>query len=242
MDLTMLVVAAETKRLVMTRYAAPEVIACPYCEQRFLRHVLRSFNSCCQVTYSDGSATGALENVIITESRCTRCQKVTEHVEDLPALRIKSMEPFWRKWFVKQQYLYLPHASIDVYFELFDKTDVVQEKRNWAVKAYRSYNQNFLVYGQERAASDEMKQRYRDMTDFILGHPPTSTVEEYKLICADIFRLRGNFLRSNQMYDTVLAEKFDYIVEQGNRWCDANNASLMAIQKQSQLREAKEAV
>ena len=160
-----------------------------------------------------------------------------------PALQVKPLKPFWRNWFVKQdEYLLIPHASIDVYFELFDNTDGVQEKRNYAVKAYRRYNQNFLMYGKERIASVEMQHRYREMTVFLLAHPLTPIYEEYNLLCADIYRLRGDFSHAKKIYDNVIDEKFEYVFEQGMRWCDANNASLMAIKEYSQQNQIKEAV
>jgi hypothetical protein len=86
-----------------------------------------------------------------------------------------------------------------VYFELFDNTAEIQEKRSCAVKAYRLYNQNFLMYGKERIASDEMQHRYREMTDFLLAHPPIPIYEEYNLLCADIYRLRGDFSRAKNI-------------------------------------------
>jgi hypothetical protein len=189
-----------------------------------------------QVTYSDGSTTSALSNILINETRCLQCQNIIHNVQDLPALQTKAVKPFWRPWFAKEEkYLLIPRASIDVYFELFDGTHDIQEKRYWAVKAYRCYNQNFLMYGKERIASVEMQQRYREMTDFLLAHPPTPKYEEYHLLCADIYRLRSDFKRANNMYNLVIGGKFDHIVEQGRQWCDANNASLMAIKEKSQL-------
>tara|TARA_R110002167_G_scaffold137654_1_gene324731 strand:- start:30254 stop:30856 length:603 start_codon:yes stop_codon:yes gene_type:complete len=198
-----------------------------------------------EVTYSDGNTKFGINNIIVYETRCIQCQNIIRDVGDLPALQVKPLMPFWRNWFVKQEeYLLIPHASIDVYLELFDNTAEVQEKRNWAVKAYRLYNQNFLMFGKERIARVEMQHRYREMTDFLLAHPPTPIYEEYNLLCADIYRLRGDFSRCKKIYDTVIEDKFEHVVEQGRRWCDSNNASLMAIKEytqQSQIKEANEA-
>jgi hypothetical protein len=227
----------------MTRFAEPDLIGCPHCHQKYHRAVLCSFNLIWQVTYSDGSTTSGINNIIVYETRCIQCQNIIRDVEDLPVIQIKNLKPFWRNWFVKQEeYLLIPHASIDVYFELFNKTGKVQEKRNWAVKAYRLYNQNFLMYGKERIASIEMQHCYREITDFLLAHPPTPTYEEYNLLCADIYRLRGDFLRSKKMYDMVIAENFDPIVSQGRQWCDSNNTSLMAIKEYTQQSQIKEAI
>jgi hypothetical protein len=220
----------------MTRYAEPDIIACPHCEQKYHRTVLCSFNTNWQVTYSDGSTALGIDNIIVYETRCIQCQRIIRDVNDLPALQATPLKPFWRNWFVKQEeYLSIPHASIDVYFELFDQSNVEQEKRDWAVKAYRRYNQNFLMYGKERIASVEMQQRYREMTDFILAHPPTPLYEEFHLLCADIYRLRSDFTRSKREYDKIIDENFDHIVYQGRQWCDAQNASLMAIKDKSSL-------
>jgi hypothetical protein len=227
----------------MTRFAEPELICCPHCHQKYHRQVLCSFNGLWQVTYSDGSTTSGINNIIVNETRCIQCQNIIRDVQDLPALQVKPLKPFWRNWFVKQdEYLLIPHASIDVYFELFDNTDAVKEKRNYAVKAYRRYNQNFLMYGKERIASVEMQHRYREMTDFLLAHPPIPIYEEYNLLCADIYRLRGDFSRAKKIYDTVIDEKFEHVVEQGRQWCDSDNASLMAIKEYTQQSQIKEAV
>ena len=116
-----------------------------------------------------------------------------------------------------------------MYFELFDNTDVVQEKRNWAVKAFRHYNKNLLMYGKERIASVEMQHRYREMTDFLLAHPPTPTYEEYNLLCAVIYRLRGDFLHSKKMYEMVVVENFECLVWQLRQRCDAHYADFIVI-------------
>jgi hypothetical protein len=227
----------------MTMFAKPDTIACPHCSQKYHRQVLCSFNSMWQVNFSDGSTKSGIENIIVWETRCIQCQQIIRNVQDLPALPVNPLKPFWHRWFVKEEkYLLIPHASIDVYFELFDKTDVEQEKRNWAVKAYRRYNQNFLMYGKERIASVEIQQRYREMTDFILTHPPTPMYEEFHLLCADIYRLRSDFSRSKKTYDMVVDEKFEHIVWQANQWNDAANASLMAIKDRSQLNVVERAV
>ncbi len=214
----------------MMRFAVPDTIACPHCEQRFLRHVIMSFDSCWQVTYSDGGVTGALANFIITESRCTHCQTVIENIDDLTVIENKSVSSFWRKWFlVPDEYLYLPQASFDVYFELFERADVIDEKRNWGVHAYRQFNQSYLVFGNERLPSENDKQCYRKTSDFILAHPIAPPIAEYTLLCADIYRLRSEFSVSKKMYSTVVDENFSHIVEQGKHWCDTSNTSLMAI-------------
>lgn len=220
----------------MTRYAEPDIIACPHCAQKYHRTVLYSFNTNWQVTYSDGSTALGIDNIIVYETRCIQCQRIILDVNDLPALQAKHLKPFWRGWFVKQEeYLSVPHASIDVYFELFDQTKEEQVKLKWAIKAFRRYNQNYLMYGKERIARVEIQQGYRELTDFILDHPPTPIYEEFHLISADIYRLRGDFLRSKKVYDMVIDEKFDHIVWQGKRWCDAKNASLMVVKDKSQL-------
>ena len=216
----------------MTLFTEPDLIGCPHCPQKYHRQVLCSFNNFEQVTYSDGSTTSGISNIIVYETRCIQCQNIIRNVQSLPALQVKPLKPFWRNWFVKpDEYVLIPHASIDVYFELFYIAAEVQEKRSWAVNAYRLYNQNFLMYGKERIASVVKQHSYRKTTDFLLAHPPTPMYEEYNLMCADIYRLRGDFSRSKKIYNTVINEEFEHVVEQGKQWCDTNNASLMAIKE-----------
>jgi hypothetical protein len=227
----------------MTRYAKPDIIACPHCAQKYHRPMLYSFNTNWQVTYSDGSTALGIDNIIVYETRCIQCQRIILDVNHLPALQVKPLKPFWRGWFAKQEeYLSVPHASIDVYFELFDQTNEEKMKLKWAIKAYRRYNQNYLMFGKERIARVEIQHSYREMTDFLLAHPPTPIYEEYNLLCADIYRLRCDFSRAKKIYDNVIDEKFEHVVEQGIRWCDANNASLMAIKEYTQQSQIKEAV
>jgi hypothetical protein len=214
----------------MPKYAEPDIIACPHCEQRFLRHVIMSFDPTWRVAYSDGGVMGVLADAVITESRCTHCQTVIENVSDLTVIDIKSTRSFWRKWFTDTtNYLYLTQASFDVYIELFECTDVIDEKCNWAVHAYRQFNRSYLVYGNERLPSENNKQYYSKVSDFILAHPLALPFDEYTLLCADIYRLRSEFLTSKNMYCTVLDENYRHIVEQGKHWCDTSNSSLMAI-------------
>jgi hypothetical protein len=238
----------QKKGMIMTLFAEPDLIGCPHCHQKYHRQVLCSFNNFEQVTYSDGSTTSGINNIIVSETRCIQCQNIICNVQSLPALQVKPLKPFWRNWFVKpDEYVLIPHASIDVYFELFYIAAEVQEKRSWAVNAYRLYNKNFLMYGKERIASVVKQHSYRKITDFLLAHPPTPIYEEYilahptspiyeeyNLLCADIYRLRGDFSRSKKIYNTVINEEFEHVVEQGKQWCDTNNASLMAIKEYTQ--------
>ncbi|WJG08086.1 hypothetical protein [Aliiglaciecola sp. LCG003] len=226
----------------MTSFADPDIIACPHCESRYLRRVLRSLSMFGQQTYSDGGNGGILSNVIVRESRCTHCSKIIKDVDALPALGTQSRKSFWRQWFApKESLYYLPQASFDVYLDLFnDASDILQQRR-YAVLAYREFNINFKVYGSERVASNEYQRAYRMLTDFMLDHPMVPAIDEYILICADIYRLRGEFLLSKQNYANVTGKEFAHVVEQGKRWCNSKNTSLMAIKEPDMVNNARNA-
>jgi hypothetical protein len=73
----------------MTRFAGPDLIGCPHCHHKYHRQVLCSFNGLWQVTYSDGSTTSGINNIIVYETRCIQCQNIICDVEDLPVLQVK---------------------------------------------------------------------------------------------------------------------------------------------------------
>jgi hypothetical protein len=214
----------------MTRFAEPDIIACPHCGQRFYRRVLCSFNSIWEQHYSDGGTSNGLSNMIIRESRCTQCQKIVQGVEELIAIKVEQTKVSWFKWWLKAESIeYLPAATFDVYVELFNSTTEINQKRQWAVKAYRIFNQQYKLQGSETEASIEVQNDYFVVTNFILENPISPMLDEYVLMCADIHRLCGQPVLSKQTYDTVVEQRFNYIVEQGKRWCDEHNTSLMAI-------------
>jgi hypothetical protein len=76
----------------MPKYAEPDIIACPHCEQRFLRHVIMSFDPSWRIAYSDSGVMSVLADAVITESLCTHCQTVIENVSDLTVIDIKSTQ------------------------------------------------------------------------------------------------------------------------------------------------------
>lgn len=226
----------------MTCFADPQIIACPHCDHRFFRAVLLSFNSMWLESYSDGGTTEGLSNMIVRESRCTHCCNIIKDIDTLTALDAPPKPPFWQRWFVPAESItYLPRASFDVYLELFTEALEVADKRSFAVQAYRQFNINYRMYGKEREATDDYQHAYRMLTDFILANPVSPVIGEYALLCADIYRLRGDFVFSKQIYDMVLDEEFEHIVGQGKRWCEVENTSLMVIHDPIPVDQARNA-
>jgi hypothetical protein len=227
----------------MTRYAEPDIIACPHCQQRFSRHVMMSFTNYGQTTYSDGGSIGSLSDAIITVTRCTCCQHIIENIDDLEPINEKVDLPFWKKWFFKQDnYTYLPHASFDVYLEMFERAKKLSSKLDWAVLAYRKFNQSYRVSGNERLAQKDDQTSYRKITDFILANPTNPITDKYLLLCADIYRLRGEFLLSQQTYDKVINAQYRHIVVQGKNSCELGYTCIMAIESNAIPISTKEVV
>jgi len=212
----------------MTSFAEPDIIACPHCEQRYLRHVLRSLNFNWQKTYSDGATYGMLSNIMVRESCCTSCGNIIKNIPDLPRLGPNTAPSRWQRWFTTPQtYAYLPAASFDLYLELFDHEADIDMKRHWAIKALRLFNINHKLDENKPAPEAEKQSAYLNIADFILDNPDTAHLDEYALNCADIHRLRGDFSLAKQVYDTVIDKEYADIVEQGKGWCDDKNTRLM---------------
>jgi hypothetical protein len=214
----------------MTQFAKPDTVACPYCSHYYLRSVLLSFNSNWEVRYSDGGSAYGLADMLINNTRCTQCCQVMLDVQQLPALNVAPAGPFWKWWFIKPpEYLFLPPANADVYFELFERCTEQDKLMQYALQAYRLFNRTYRLEDNNIQAAITAQPQYRAVAEHILASPPDNYLPEYDLLRADIYRLRGEFRLAKKMYATVSDEKFDYLVVQGKHWCDARNTSLMVI-------------
>lgn len=227
------------KDINMTRFATPETVACRYCNHYYSRKVLCSFNNNWEVTYSDGGSSMGLADVLINHTRCTQCCRVMLDVQQLPALSVVPEGPFWKGWFIKTpEHLFLPQATSDVYFELFEQSADQDKKMQYALQAYRLFNRSHRLEHKNIQPAIIVQQQYIAVADHILASPPDDYLAQYNLLCADIYRLRGEFRLAKKMYDTVSNENFDNLVAQGKSWCDAGNTSLMVNNSKTQSKEA----
>jgi hypothetical protein len=228
------------KDINMTRFATPETVACPYCNHYYSRKVLCSFNNNWEVTYSDGGSSEGLADVLMDNTRCTQCCRIICDVQQLPALSVVPAGPFWKSWFIKMpEYIFLPQATSDVYFELFERSADEDKKMQYALQAYRLFNRTHRLEDKNIQPAITVQQKYKAVADHILASPLNNSLPEYSLLCADIYRLRGEFRLAKKMYDTVSNKEFDDLVAQGKSWCDAGNTSLMVNNSKTLSKEAE---
>ncbi|MGS2719350.1 hypothetical protein [Paraglaciecola aestuariivivens] len=199
----------------MTMFSTPEIVACPHCQQHFTRQILCSFNNKWQVIYSDGGTTYDLEFTMFNETRCTNCQQIILDVQNLASLDLLPTVPFWKRWFSKKvEYQHLAKPTSDVYLELFEHCSD-DKKMYYALKAYRKFKQTHYLEAKTIQPSQEALAQYHAAAEFILSNPSKSDLPEYDLLCADIYRLRGQFEKALDCYAKVGEKRLQYIVEQG---------------------------
>ncbi|MFT4937923.1 MAG: hypothetical protein ACI88A_000945 [Paraglaciecola sp.] len=227
----------------MTRFAKPDTVACPYCNQYYSRKVLLSFNNKWEITYSDGGSAMGLSDVLINETRCTKCCQIMLDVQDLPALNVAVVGPFWKTWFSQTpEYLYLPQATSDVYLELFKLDAEDDKKMQYALQAYRLFNRTYRQEDKNTLPSETDQQQYAQVASYILASPPAKYMPEYILLCADIHRQRGEFAHAQAHYESVYEDEFSHIVDQGLTWCDNKQTRLMIVKLPERHANARVAV
>ncbi|GAA0856277.1 hypothetical protein [Aliiglaciecola litoralis] len=215
----------------MTSFADPEIIACPHCDQRYLRRVFRSLSLFRELTFSDGGSIGLLSSLKEHACRCDNCNNIIKDYTKLPTLGIRTKPTFWQRWFSEPvNYDYTPRVTLSVFLELYLQSKDTNEKRNWAIKALRLINRTHKMDGHESALTPKLQDTYDNISQFILDNPITPVVDEYWLICADIHRLRGHFEMAKACYAKVCDQELTPFVEQGTRWCDDGNTSLMVVE------------
>jgi hypothetical protein len=234
----------------MTLFAQPDTVACPQCDWYFARRVLRSYSPFLRIVYSDGGAKNSIETYIPTVGRCPSCNLVIKNINDLTPISDASshswIEKLWSKLSGKDlafEYDYLNNPTFSDYAELFDIANTTTSKRNWAVLACRAYHQAYFLPADDADNDDQsinknntpskaFTVRYFDISGFVLGNAMRPASNEYTLLCADIYRLRGDFSAAILEYDKVKDPHFDHIVEQGYKWCVERNARLMELRLQ----------
>jgi hypothetical protein len=235
----------------MTSFAKPETVACTQCDWYFARRVLRSYRPFLRVVYSDGGTKHSIDEYIPNVGRCPSCNLLIDNINDLPVIP-EPPEPSWlRKCWAKltdeqinveYEYEYLATPTYRDYAEMFASASALVAKRNYAVPACRAFHQTyFLAVNDEdedcnnrsNAAvyepSKASRVLYQDISDFVLGNPMRPVLDEYTLICADIYRLRGDFSSAMLEYQKVKDPELKYVVELGQKWCVEGNASLMEL-------------
>ncbi|MGS2721005.1 hypothetical protein [Paraglaciecola aestuariivivens] len=223
----------------MTKFTTPEIVACPHCQQHYTRQRLCTFNNKWQIIFSDGGTTYDLEFVVFNETRCTHCQQIILDVQNLPSLGLLPELPFWKRWFSKKvEYQHLPKPTSDVYLELFEHCSA-DKKMFYALKAYRKFNQTHKLETKTIKPSQAALTQYKAAEAFILASPPSSDLPEYHLLCADIYRLRGQFENALACYAKVTDERLQYIVEQGIAWTHKKITLLMPVRSKQQHYEDK---
>jgi hypothetical protein len=228
----------------MTSYAEPEKVACPYCDAIFLRLILRSYNTFNQILYSDGGTAFGIESVLQNEGRCASCESLITGIQELSA--IEAPKTFIPTMITKHLTLgkneepdFLPFPVFEDFVELFYDNSELDKKRTCALKAVRAYHQVFClqqhsdsnkrVKHQNAAPTSLQQSEYLNVCNFILSHRVEPKIDEYCLICADIYRLRGEFTLALKEFSEVQSEKFRKIVEQGKQWCLEENTWLMEL-------------
>ncbi|GAB2680615.1 hypothetical protein [Aliiglaciecola aliphaticivorans] len=229
----------------MTRFAEPEVIACPHCAARYLRVVLLSFNTMMQKTFSDGGSVNGLQDTLCNVARCPNCEAVIKDILSLDLVELPPKRRFWEKLIGKEpEYSYLPKPSFDVYLELFENDTQSDLRFNWALKALQVFNQTYRMYGNEQEADAALKQQYHRVCQFILHRYTDYSSDEMTLLCADIYRQVGDFQSSLHLYNKVDDHNLSHIVEPAKHWCEQGITSLMEIggrsgQKQSRIQKRR---
>jgi hypothetical protein len=223
------------RNVAMTRFAKPDTIACPYCNHYHYRQVLCSFNTMWQTVYSDGGTSHGLSDVLMEEARCQGCGLIISHVQQLPALNIECNLPVWKRWFKHtMEITYLSRPSVDVYFELFERTNDPGKKMQYALKGYRLFNRTYRLQGQKSMTTEAQQSQHTQLANYIV-HSPQYTSPEYQLLCADLHRQRGEFVRATELYQGISDAKYQHIVEQAVDWCEAKQTCLMVIEQVSQF-------
>lgn len=236
----------------MTRSAAPEIVACPKCDWYFARRALRSFSARHRKVFSDGGAKYGIEHFLPNEGRCPSCSLVIENINDLAAIptqteRLKPSSRLTRIFktlfgrLLDQEPIadcaYLERPRFEDYAELFAKATSTEEKHKWAVEACRSYHQMYCQptpVNIDSAAAPVKEPEpftvalYYDIT-CVLSNQTETIQEEYHLVCADIYRLRGEFDNALKQYELITDPALEWVVEQGRAWCQAGNVKLMEL-------------
>ncbi|WP_158768859.1 hypothetical protein [Paraglaciecola sp. L1A13] len=202
--------------------------------------IIRSFNNNWEVTYSDGGSSYGLRHFIFDVTRCSNCCEIILGVQDIPLLKTATKVPFWKRRLHKRKDIYyLPHPTSDVYLELFEHSTNADDKMSYALSAYRLFNQIHHLENKNTQPSEITLRQYLKATEHILASPPKYHMPEYDLLCADIYRLQGQFDKALQTYRNVNEEKYLHIVEQGVVWVSNKQRLLMIIRAKTHDYEDK---
>jgi hypothetical protein len=125
---------------------------------------------------------------------------------------------------------------------MFEQAPSIFHKRSSSINAFRAFNQNYCLPNTSRVATSAEQHDYKLVTNFILANKIKPAVEQYSLICAEIYRLRGKFFLAKQIYAKLSKPAYKHIGEQGKQWCDAKNKHLMVIQDSNQQKQSAVAV
>lgn len=233
----------------MTLFAQPETVACPQCDWYFARRVLRSYSPFLRIVYSDGGTRHGIDEYIPNVGRCPSCNLLMNNINELAVIP-EPPEPKWlQRWWAKLtdkqisvHYDYLAKPTYRDYAEMFATASALVIKRDWAVLACRAYHQAYCLEADDHEEEDNnqasapahspsksSKVLYQEISDFVLGNPPRPMLDEYTLVCADIYRLRSDFSSAILEYQKVKNPEFNDVVKQGQKWCVEGNACLMEL-------------
>jgi hypothetical protein len=129
---------------------------------------------------------------------------------------------------------YLSRPSVDVYFELLERTNDPDKKMHYALRGYRLFNRTYRLQGQKSMTTEAQQSQHTQLANYIV-HSPQCTSPEYQLLCADLHRQRGEFFRATELYQGISDAKYQHIVEQATDRCDAKQTCLMVIEQTNQL-------
>jgi hypothetical protein len=140
------------------------------------------------------------------------------------------------------KYDYLPSPRLEEYTELFTVSVDVDHKRKRAIEACREYHQQFCLNAEDedaiyrhegyRPATRLEQQQYKEMVEYIQEHPFEPILDEYTVLCADLFRLEGKFALAQKKYSLVNCGEFDNVVELGKKFCKEQDKFLKVLDRQ----------